>query len=375
MATKPIVLLVHGMGSFTPPNEGANQLGSFGQAFVDAADASLAAFANHSGESIQEHVDIEECHYNDIFETVRENMSEDATNLQTRLGNIEAIFAGGSFLQTFVGKLNGWEQRFGEEEFFYTHWLDVLFYTTYIGEAARTRFAEKLSGLIEETDSRKIHVIAHSLGTAVTHDALMKIYPPGGVPVPGSPDNIFSVENDQIGSLWMFANVSKLVNSVTPLPDPLSEVTTVKPGNGGCTKRFYNVRHELDPFTMILRFDPRNDGAWLSQDTYRLRYKAILNDIVIDANTHSFTQYIKDPNVSLSLLPKLMGSSKFRPTKAEIETLISDHANSGINGAFARLHQEFGGIDISDLDTIDDFLTAGEDFRAAIEGIREQLQG
>lgn len=371
MASNTVVLLVHGMGSATPPGPGNNKLGSFGREFKDSLDKVLHEFDDHKNDSIGKYVQIEEFCYNDKFEKIRKQMSDNASDVRTRFDMVERLFPGGTFLQRFVSEFTAWEAEFSNEEFFYTHWLDVLFYCTYIGGWIRALLAQRIAELIAEHGSKKIHIVAHSLGTAVVHDTLAQIYPPGGEPIPGTPA-WFSVENDQLESLWMISNVSKLVNTVSGLADPLAPGTTVKPGQGGCTKRFYNVRHELDPFAMIRKFDPRNDGKWVSFDNYKLCYRLIENDVVGDANTHSFSQYLRDPNVSFPLLRKLMGSSKFRPGKTERDAYIENHANESMTGAFSELEQAFRDIDVSELGTIRDFLTAGEKFRKVIEEIRGQ---
>lgn len=370
MASKPVVLLVHGMGSATPPDPKKKKLGSAGQEFVKCANKALRRYPRHKNDDIKKHVDIREFYYNDIFEKIRKEMADTAKSMSDRLGVIGGMH-GQSFLPKFVGDLTGWEQRFGDDEFFYTHWLDVIFYSTFIGGAIRARFAAQLAKLIKEVGNKRIHVVAHSLGSAVVHDALAKLYPPGGIPPAGAPD-FFSVEDDQLESVWMISNVCRIINTIAKLSDPLNPETTVKPGPGGCTKLLANVRHELDPFTMIRCFDPPNDGEWISTTTYKLKYLRIINDIVIEANTHSFVQYMEDPGVAFPLFRVLMGS-KFKATKNQRLDAIEMHADASIQGGFSRLKQAFQNIEIADLDTVEEFLAAGEAFRDVIDNIRAQL--
>jgi hypothetical protein len=362
------------MGSATAPDPANDKLGSFGEEFRDSLDKALRHFSGHERDSIQKYVEIEEFHYNDKFELIRNKMADRAKDVRTRLDAVQQLFPGGSFLERFVDKFSSWEQNYGKDEFLYTHWLDVLFYTTYIGGWVRAELAEKLAGLIKEHGSKNVHVIAHSLGTAVLHDTLAQVYPRGGQPIPGTPA-WFSVENDQLQSVWMVSNVSNLINTVVGLADPLAPGSTVKPGHGGCTKRFYNVRHELDPFTLVRRFKPKNDGNWISFDNFKLRYRDIKNDVILDPNTHSFSQYIYDPNVSLPMLRKLMGSSKFSPGKTERNKFIENHASEGLTGAFNRLEEAFSNIEVSDLDTLDEFLKAGEAFKTIILEMKKELEG
>ena len=369
MASKPVVLLVHGMGSATPPGPNG-KLGSFGKEFVDAANKALKRYPNHKTDDIKKYVDIREFFFDDVFEDIRKEMAETSKKVSERLAAIGGLH-GGSFGPKFIGAMAGWEQKFGSEKFFYTHWLDVLFYTTFIGGVVRARLATELAALIKEVGNKKIHVIAHSLGTAVVHDTLFKLYPPDGVPPDGAAA-FFSVEDDQLESLWMVSNVSRIINSISKLSDPTSGATTVKPGPGGAVKLFVNARHELDPFTMLRRFDPPNDGDWISTTSYKLKYLPLVNDIVVDPNTHSFAQYVQDPNVAFPLFRTLMGS-KFKATRNQRLAAIEKHAAESIGGAFSRLKQSFSEIDILDLETIDEFLAVGEEFREVIDNVREQL--
>ena len=374
-AQKPIVLLVHGMGGGKPPSQSSKQLGDFGKSFVKAANSSLKAFNRHSGDSIAKLAQIEEFYYNDTFEKIAQAMSDRSQSVKSRFKQLHSLFPDPKgFLPHFIGAYSGWESKFSKDEFFYTHWLDVLFYMTYIGEPIRIKLQKRLADLISQTrDASKIHIVAHSLGTAVVHDALQKLYPPGAQP-PQDGDDWFSVEDHQLGSIWMISNVSKLINSITRFPDPTASTSTVKPGPGGCAIRFYNVRHELDPFTFIESFRPRNDGSWVSHETYDLEYRDIATELVLNANTHDFAQYVSDPKVSLPMLSRVIGRSKFRTTKQETIDLRKKHANKSIQGAYARLEQSFESIDRSNLDTIGDFLTVGQEFKTVIEGIKKDLE-
>jgi len=60
-------------------------------------------------------------------------MADRAKDVRTRLDEVQGQFQGGTFLGRFADQFNSCEKDFGDDEFLYTHWLDVLFYTTYIG--------------------------------------------------------------------------------------------------------------------------------------------------------------------------------------------------------------------------------------------------
>lgn len=363
---KPVVLLVHGMGSHEPPD--ANTFGTFGSEFVEATNKALRRYPNHSDGDIQDHIEIVEFNYDHFFDKIRTKMAEEAS-VASRLDTV-AQLANGTFAEGLVGNLLAWESRFADDEFFYTHWLDVIFYSTFIGGKIRVDLAKVINELIKDFGNKNIHIVAHSLGTSLVFDTLNLLYRPELDAKQEIPN--LSAENDRIASVWMIANVSRLLNFVSGLGDPLSPATTVKPGDGGCTTRFYNVRHKLDPFTRPGRFDPENDGNWISTTAYKLRYRSIVNDLVIDPNTHSFSQYIEDPNVATTML-KLFLRSKFDPSDANLDAADEAYAEQSIQGAFNRLSHSLSGIEITDKGSIDEFLEAAKGLLEAIDSIKENL--
>lgn len=355
------------MGSCKAPDESSKQLGSFGQEFVGAVNTALNRYPKHADDDITNHIDVVEFNYNGFFDKIRKKMQQDAA-MRSRLNAVAAL-AGGPFVESLVGKLVAWEEEFADDDFFYTHWLDVIFYSTFIGGKIRVDLARKINDLVK-LGNRNLHIIAHSLGTAVVFDTLNLLYRPEHDPNDEIPD--LSSENDRIASLWMIANVSRLLGAVTGLADPLSASTTVKPGDGGCTSVFYNIRHKLDPITWPAQFDPDNDGNWITTQTYQLCYSPIVTELVVDPNTHSFFQYVQDPNVAVPLLSVLL-RSKFRPTEKQLNDAAGQHAGTAIEGAFSRLRSAFAGIEITDSGSIDDLLEAAATLRDAIASITANL--
>jgi hypothetical protein len=356
------------MGSPTLPSE--KYLGSFGSEFVTALNTALANHKTLAINDIQEHVEIVEFNYNEFFDKLRKEMQKNA-EMTSRLQAVEAL-AGGSFAEGLVGKLLAWEEDFGKDKFFYTHWLDVIFYTTFIGGKVRVDLAKKLNDLVGKHGNENVHIVAHSLGTALLYDTLNLMYRPEHDPQDEIPD--LSPENDRLKSIWMVANVSRLVNAVARLGDPLSPTTTVKPGDGGCTTHFYNIRHKLDPFTYPAQFDPDNDGDWISTTDYTIRYRSIETKLVTDPNTHSFGQYIEDPLVSSRLLKTLL-RKKYKPSETQKSNAEAAYAEKSIQGAFNRIKASLANIDISDSGSIDELLVAAKALKAAIESIEAQLGG
>lgn len=364
MPKNKALLLVHGMGNHTPPSGG--KPGSFGQEFIDATTASLQMFSKHSEDTLGAYVDIHEFNYNAWFDKMRTTMADNAKDMQSRLVALNQIY-GTSIPLELAGSLTNLEAKFGGDEFFYTHWLDVIFYGTMLGAKVRVDAALKIAELVENYGGSNVHIIAHSLGTAVTHDTLHLLYRREHDPDDKIPD--LHLVDHKLGSVWMFANVSRMVNSVTRLSDPLG--TVVRPGQLGCAVWFNNIRHALDPITWLARFSPKNDGAWISEAAYNSNYRSIVTELIVEANTHSFTQYVRDPKVVERLFPFLMGS-QFKTTLAEFGEVSSAYIVGSLNGAYAALEDSLKDA-LKTPDSISgwlEFLDTAEKFQAATKHIQ-----
>lgn len=366
--SKQALLLIHGMGSFTAPgvdDQGKTTRGSFGEEFLKASTESLQRYENHKTETLEKYVDIHEFNFDAWFQLMRDKMAERAESMTSRLDAIGNIY-GATFATDLAGKLNSLERDFGKDEFFYTHWLDVLFYTTMLGAKVRVELGIRIAGLVEEYGPGRVHVMAHSLGTAVLHDTLHLIYRPESVP--GDPIPDLHPTNHKLGSVWMVANVSRLINSFTALADPLTSV--VKPGDEGCTNTFFNIRHKMDPFTWLSRFDPANNGSWIPESIYSTAYNQIVTDLVIDGNTHSFTQYLLDPKVAEVFLYQM---TPFKVTLPEMDRIVDGYSRKSINGAYAALEGAFHNLSVKDSQSWRDFLQSAEVLQEVMDSIRNGL--
>lgn len=365
---KIALLLLHGMGSFTAPSadgDGKPSRGSFAQEFEKASTTALQRYKNHKTEMLEKYVDIHELNYDTWFDKMRTEMANRAKSMNDRLGAVAGVY-GVSFGSDLAGRLTQLEDDFGDDSFFYTHWLDVIFYTTMLGAKVRVDTGLKIAELVQKYGTGNVHVMAHSLGTAVLHDTLHLLYRPESDPNDEIPD--LDLTNQKLGSVWMVANVSRLVNAFTSLSDPLKSV--VKPGDDGCTRRFYNVRHKVDPFTWLSRFNPSNNGAWVSETIYSRFYGNIVTDLVVEANTHSFTQYLEDPKVAELFLYRII---PLKTDTQEMEKIRLDYSAKAIKGAYAALEESFHNLSVKDIQSWREFLQAGKALQAAINRIKGGL--
>lgn len=272
---KQLVLLVHGMG--THP-KGAI-IKEFKKALTDRATSFGLANTNFINKA-----DYKEFNYSHYFDSIRQQFAD---NAQARQKGFKYL-TGMGFEEKLLKQLTQFEANFGKDEFFYTHWLDVILYSTmYFGEKVRLDFITLFEQLRKKYKHTNMHVVCHSLGTAVVHDGLAKYYREQSSPFDDIPD--LKTGNFNIASLWTFANVSRMVNLLNGLSDP--NTSTVVTGSEGCTDNFVNIRHKYDPFTWFKTYDRRMDDKL-----------TFTNTVIRKPNTHDFYEYVTEPNVAYSML-------------------------------------------------------------------------
>lgn len=356
-ARKPVVIVVHGMGSHSK--------GEFKKEFIKAANVSLNRYKGHKTKKIESLVDIEEINYDGFFDEIRNKMAQNAAPIATRLNTINSISTL-SWGPELVLKLASVESRFGDDDFLYTHLLDVVFYSTLLGGSVRVDVATQFTNILKKYPRSDIHIVAHSLGTAVMHDTLALLYS-REFNISDTIPNL-SVSVNRLMGLWMISNVSALVNAVTGLTDPYR--SSVKPTPEGCTNFMINVRHELDPFTWIEQFDPKNDGSWVPAEYYDSAFLSVETSVMRKVNTHDFTEYIENPRVALPLLRQLLN---INPKPDEVAKVNSDYQKSDIAGAFEALKDELDDINISDKTSLKSLAAAAGHFRAVFKDFQEQI--
>lgn len=351
---KSLVLLVHGMGNYPP--------GSFKAEFIQAANASLQQFQAHKNDKIEDLVELVEINYDGFFNEMRAKMADQASSISERLQGIGAL-TGLSWGPDLVLKLTSIESKFGDDAFLYTHLLDVFFYASLLGAKVRVDVAKQLSGIIAKYPDRKIHIVAHSLGTAVVHDTLALLYR-GDFQANDSIADLNTVTH-RLKSLWMIANVSRLISSVNNITDTYT--STVNPSAQGCLDFFYNVRHELDPFTWPAKFDPKDDGSWIPSDDFDLGYQLLETTVITQLDTHDFSAYIRNPKVSIRLFGRLIN---FKSDLSEVTAVLEAYQKMDIAGAYQELKESLEEINLRDKGSIKAYIAIGKEFKK----LTKQLQ-
>lgn len=350
--TKPIVVLIHGMGNHTAPKVDRGERGSFGRECIDSFNTALQMYPALRNQRIEDSVNFVEIHYNHLFDKIRQQMAQNGEKISSLMGGAPAAFGG---IPGFVQSIIDFESSLDGDDVIFTHWLDVILYKLHYGEFVRTHVAEKLGDIISRNSTSDIHILAHSLGSAVIHDSLHKIYNHEYA----EEDNIadLSPATHKLASVWQIANVSRLANSVLPIADPYK--TLVKPGMGlkGITRSMMNIHHRLDPFTRIKPFKRTDNGKWISNALFRRGYKDIETTDITEINTHSITQYLHDPAVHLCLFQRL---GIKRPPPAQRKAAAEQYKNLILQDAKTRLQEKFDGIVTGNSATFKEFFDSAK---------------
>lgn len=295
------IFLVHGMGVYDGDTWAA-----------EVKEVLVQAYANYprlAAIDFDARFEIQMIHYDPIFQEIVTRWQTDA----------EALAPLGEELEPDINSLVGWLRGAGKKDgnFIWSHAADVLLYrlSALVRERVKVHVAKQIvegvSRQYEEHKKSLWSVIAHSLGTIATHDALDML---ATGKVPDTPVNAFDPRIEQAQVIAMVANVSRLLETVVDVYD-----STVKPGRAGQSGRnclrFLNPRHFLDPFTIPQMFHPQ---AWPDAETVAaLRYRYIEVSHVHQANVHDICHYLKNPQVHIPLFQSLAGDSKISKTEAK----------------------------------------------------------
>ena len=228
--------------------------------------------------------------------------------------------------------------------FLLSHVADVVIYRFFRLESGQIRANVQLK-IFEEIQRKRaldadarFSLMAHSMGTSVTHDALAQL---GAAPQIGDDVNTFGTENFRFQSIHMLANVSRLLQT-----DPKAYESVVRPGpnirkNRYCGRMFCH-RHELDPITKPKPFDPvswGNDFRMTNLSHYR------------GWNVHGWLHYLDNPRVHIPLLKSIAKSSAVTPKQKR--EAVNDYPRFGddlenlavAQGKIAELHALAQSID------------------------------
>jgi hypothetical protein len=229
--------------------------------------------------------------YHQLFDDIRAKWADESSDEAGWLPLLEQL----AFHPATLAKLPGWVVAAGS--FFWTHVLDVLLYryvadfTIPIRQLVATQIASAWHRADIDNDAgTSVHFLAHSLGTAVLHDAIAVL---GG-------EDGFGPTTHVISSIVTCANVSSVLENGFPAYDSVDRPINAPPPPDGMTGGYLSFRHELDPIAEIVKTFRGDHHGWPA-DSY-------VDEVTIDVkdwNVHGFTHYLDNPVTHLRLFERL----------------------------------------------------------------------
>jgi hypothetical protein len=354
MAKKRLIV-VHGMGQHSDASLKEEVVGAFTKAF--------SLYDSLKGKSVEEHFDIIPVVYNQFFDDYRAKLASHTGGIANRLAEIDGSLP---LSARAVQEINDIEASIGTDSFFATHWLDVILYRlTLLCEPIRLAVAETIATAIAAVGSPNVHVLGHSLGTAVLHDALAKSYGPENIRTEGGQSLNLSVKEHRLGGVHLIANVSRALQTFVKVGS-----SVVRPGELGCTSVFVEYRHRLDPVTKVKPFQPTNNGSWVPQSIWKSVYILAEPSSVTAANVHALRHYLVDPMVHLVLFRSLFN---YRPKKKEQEDGEAVFLETTVEGKAKALQAAFGDLQLNDQDSLKALLEAAKGLKDMALGFGEEF--
>ena len=261
-------------------------------------------FTQHG--ALDTHVDIVPITYDGVFTQYLDDWSKSSTALQA------FAVAHGVALPQFLTWLSGSSET--EKNFFWSHVVDVLMYRLFaiVTAEVRLRVREAMVAALTPRmlggNPLEASVVAHSLGTSVTHDALALLATQPIRTAQGD-NRSFMLENFTFANVFMIANVSRVLETSPRVYESAVHPITTDPATAYITN-YCNCRHEFDPFPAVRPF---NRAAWGAgyQPIEHLAH-------ILQFNTHDLDHYLEDPRVHVPLLRQLIGEQVV--TDAEFAT-------------------------------------------------------
>jgi hypothetical protein len=282
-----VLFLVHGMGKHDP----ATWAGEIWKKLVECS--TRYAFFNGAGRDLDSLAEMIGVSYDDKLQGLLDEWAQS--------GKTFADFAKGHELldPDLVNWIPGVEAV--NSDFLYASVADVVLYRyfkqvhNWIQDTVKARLGEVIADRRAKDASTEFSLVAHSLGTAVAHDALCEL---GAEKLAGK-TNTFSTKNFHFRSIHMLANTSRLLED-----EHRAYTSIVRPGDQGDPKsyclRMFNHHHELDPICMVRPFQPPGFGDLFTNEQALHHYRAW--------NVHGFTHYLDHPRVHIPILRSIVSS-------------------------------------------------------------------
>jgi hypothetical protein len=312
---KDIVFVLHGVGQYEP-------------GWVDKQPSAvpvLRELANQypyfDGKTLDSYVDFVPVLYDDVFQRIMAHWSDLGEGLAASVPVLP------SFLESTMKFLRGSK----DNDWARTHAADAALYWGFrlfqqrVVLRVLAQMTAKIADTIGGPEGRpQYHVLAHSLGTAVAHDALHHLGTEAwlgqlqGATFDDDDNHAAAADRDQyLGSIsairrhdtnplspkrFKFETITMLSN-VTGLIHPSTSPyhSIVRPGStsdvGAYTQNYFNVNHKFDPISIAGSF--KMPKAWRLLGGFDISIDHVFGDPL---DIHDAAHYVRNPRVHLPLL-------------------------------------------------------------------------
>lgn len=292
-----VLFLVHGMGD----NVGAD--GGIERDWHDRARATLASLYEQyrilGMVPFDERFEVVPIHYDAVFNDLISHWADQSA----------ALKASGVPLTGIVERTFDWLDQGAQQDdnFAWTHVADVVLYRFFplVRQRVKAHVGKSLLAALKPDSAGAVtswSVISHSLGCVVTHDVLHAM----DATTPGEPGiSILDAMVPSATLVAMISNVSKVMeNDISVYDSQVAPPTGIRP-NTACF-HYLNVNNRFDPFIVPERFDPKDDPVWKAAKQAKT-FLDVRIDSVHEANTHSFANYLANPNCHIPLFEHVAG--------------------------------------------------------------------
>ena len=283
--------------------------------------------------------------FDDRFEVVHINYDTEFHKLLKRWDDeAQKILASGNASAPDVAKMISWLDGGSQidNNFAWTHASDVILYRYFslVRQRIKIHVANQIRNALAPNADGAVtswSVIAHSLGTIVTHDVLHALdsTTPGEAGV-----SILDSMVPSANVVAMIANVTKVLENDVDVYDSLVVPSSAVKMQSACFS-YMSCNNKWDPFVFPVAFEPGGMVAWdvaLANETFL----DVEIENVHEMNVHSIDNYLVNPAVHIPLLEQMCGIGSILDTeKQKAFDEFDNIPDEALEDAFDLLMVEF----------------------------------
>jgi hypothetical protein len=352
VVTKNIVFVLHGIGQYT---DGWIDMESCA---VPALKKAARSYSFFEGKSLDSFVEFVPILYDDVFERILKHWADLGEGLSSSI----------PLMPKFAKQVNDLMKQADEDRWSLKSGADVALYWGFrlFQQRVVLRVLAQISTRVADTIGAtslmpEYHVLAHSMGTAVAHDALHHLgteswlaqlrkaplddpdgdaarvdraeYLDGHSRFAEIRNNPFDPRTFKFSSITMLSNVSGLIH---PSANPYESI--VRPGSatdhGAYATNYFNVNHKFDPIALLGNF--RMPAGWAFANGLDLQLDHLVGNV---EQIHDAAHYISHPEVHLRLLTQYVDS--YAPTADDVSQAAAFQNKNGIKNQAAGAAKSF----------------------------------